>query len=361
MNELIVGGETQVEVIDGPTMLGSIVKSETDIQIATAKRFPRSISEFRNTAREMVTLNPAVASRCFYAVPRDGKTIEGPSIRLAEIAASCWGNMRIAARIVADDGKMVTAQGMCWDLQRNVAISREVQRRVTRKDGSRFSDDMVIVTCNAACSIALRNAIFAVVPRAYINELWAAAVQVARGDAKTLELKRQEWLAYWTKKGVKQGELMAVLGVKGPADIGLDQIATMAGLATSIEEGMTVEELFRPSPDPAVMSRAIEAINSVAKAGSEPKPESRLETEPEQKGQADQAKGGDMALIAEINDLLVEYLGGDRAGIAAAVKSVFGCQLAQLARKPAAELSAKLPVLRAYLDALPDADETKGG
>lgn len=144
-----------------------LVKGEIDMQIATAHKYPRSITQFRRDVMDMVTISEAVAQECIYALPRDNKVIEGPSARFAEVVASAWGNSRAGARVVSDQGEFVTAQGVFHDLQKNVAITYEVQRRITGKGGKRYSADMIGVTANAACSIALRNAILKGVPKAF--------------------------------------------------------------------------------------------------------------------------------------------------------------------------------------------------
>jgi hypothetical protein len=72
-------------------VLAVISKAEIDVQIATAHRFPRSVKAFRDEALAMVTLTEAIAEECIYALPRDGKTIEGPSARFAEVIASARG------------------------------------------------------------------------------------------------------------------------------------------------------------------------------------------------------------------------------------------------------------------------------
>lgn len=79
-----------------------INRSEIDMQIATAHKFPRSIKRFRQEALAMVTLNEQIAESCIYALPRGNKTIEGPSARFAEVVASAWGNCRAGARVVSD-------------------------------------------------------------------------------------------------------------------------------------------------------------------------------------------------------------------------------------------------------------------
>ena len=118
-------------------------KSEIDMQVATAHKYPRSVKRFRDETLAMVTLNENVAQECIYSLPRDGKNIEGPSARFAEVVASAWGNSRAGARVVSDAGDFVTAQGVFHDLERNVAITYEVQRRIVDKRGNRFKPDMI--------------------------------------------------------------------------------------------------------------------------------------------------------------------------------------------------------------------------
>ena len=155
---------TQEEVLEGreialpeSSMASLIASAEIDQQIATAHKYPRSLALFRKEALAMVTLTEVVAQECIYALPRDGKVIQGPSARFAEIMLHAWGNARAGARTVHEDDTFITAQGVCHDLQRNVAITFEVRRRITDKKGRRYSADMIGVTANAASSIALRS------------------------------------------------------------------------------------------------------------------------------------------------------------------------------------------------------------
>lgn len=232
-------------------MLEAQTRGEIDIQIVTAKRFPRSIKAFKTKALEMATLDEETAAACFYVLPaRKGsdKPIEGPSARLAEIVASAWGHMRIEARVVGEDERFVTSRGTAWDLENNVAIAFEVRRRITGRDNRRYSDDMIGVTANAASSIALRNAVFKVVPSAFTREIYLKCREVAVGNAQTLGAKRAAMLEYFQKLGVPPAKVFAMLEVKGVEDITLDHMATLKGLATAIKEGeTTVDDAFTPS------------------------------------------------------------------------------------------------------------------
>ncbi|MFM7859586.1 MAG: hypothetical protein ACKO96_48585, partial [Flammeovirgaceae bacterium] len=156
--------ENQVSVIQQEqTALYLQTKAEIDTQIATAKAFPRSEKMFMDRAISMATVTEEIAQSCIYALPRGGKPIEGPSVRLAEIIVASYGNLRSSARIVDNDGKMITSQGVCHDLENNTAVSVDVKRRITDKNGKTFNDDMQVVTGNAANAIAFRNAVFKVV------------------------------------------------------------------------------------------------------------------------------------------------------------------------------------------------------
>lgn len=238
-------GETQqVQVIE-VTAIEALQKAEVNTQIATAKQFPRSLKRFLVEAKDMATLNESIAAECIYCLPRDGKTIEGASARFAEIVLSSWGNSRAGARIVEESENYVTAQGFCHDLERNVAVTFEVRRKITGKSGKRFSADMIGMTANAACSIAFRNAVLKSIPKAFWQDIYNAARQVIAGDAKTLQSRRDEAVKYITKMGITVEQICATLGVAGVEDIGADELVTLRGMATAIKEGdTTIDEAF---------------------------------------------------------------------------------------------------------------------
>ena len=153
--ELMEAEDEGVVVSQGGGTLLAVRGQDVDIQIATARQYPRNITAFKRQAMDMATLDDETAASCFYCLPRGGKKIMGPSARLAEIVASAWGNMRAQSKVVEVNDKEVVAEGACWDLEKNVLISVQVRRRITDSKGIRFNDDMIVVTGNAASSIAL--------------------------------------------------------------------------------------------------------------------------------------------------------------------------------------------------------------
>ena len=236
------GAEVLAPPPSSATNVELIAAAEVNQQIATAKKYPRSVTTFMREARALVTLNESIAQQCIYALPRDGKVVEGPSARFAEIMAHAWGNSRAGARVVHEGAEFLTAQGVMHDLERNVAITFEVQRRITGKGGKRYSADMIGVTANAACSIALRNAILKVVPKAFWQPLYDEARKVVAGDVKTLANKRAEAIQQFQVFGVSKEQICAKLGRAGVPDITVDDLIVLFGILTAIKEGDTTPE-----------------------------------------------------------------------------------------------------------------------
>lgn len=252
--------------------VGVIAKSEAEAQLDAAHRYPRSITKFLKEAVTLATMTQEIAESCMYSIPRDGKLITGPSVRLAEIAASAYGNLHVGARIVDTDDKNIVAQGIAWDLEKNLRVTLENSRRIVTKHGRRFSDDMIVVTGNAAASIALRNAIFRVIPRSYINGIYDRAKMVAVGDAKTLDSRRAEVLTRLQKIGVPLDRVLAKLEKRGPEDIGLEDLEALIGLGTAIKNGEArIDELFPTiAPAPVAATEDGKRISMKGKKGSEP-------------------------------------------------------------------------------------------
>jgi hypothetical protein len=249
-----IEGEEVLDVSENVNVLATLNRSEIDMQISTAKKYPRSIAQAKRRMTEMATIDTETAKSCGYALKRNDKGkvvwIEGPSIRMAEIAVACWGNLRYGARVIEETERFIVAQGVCHDLENNVYNAIEVRRRITTRDGKKFGDDMVGVTANAACAIAQRNAVFKVIPRAIINPVYQEAMRTAFGDAKTFQSRRENAAAEFKKLDVTIEEILTVLGkptTGGLEDIDTTDLRRLYGLLTAITDGeATVDQIFRP-------------------------------------------------------------------------------------------------------------------
>lgn len=227
--------------------LEAITRSEVAMQLDSAHRYPRSVSKFLRNACSLATFSVEIAESCMYSVPRGGKMITGPSVRLAEMCATSWGNLHVGARVIDATDTEVIAQAVAWDLEANVRLTVEAQRSIVGKRG-RFDDDMIRVTGMAAISIALRNAIFRVIPRAYVQAVYDRARQCAVGDLKTLAVRRDDALARFAKLGVTPERMFARLEIKGPDDFTLEHLEQLIGLHTALKSGeVQIDQAF-PAP-----------------------------------------------------------------------------------------------------------------
>lgn len=252
------GKVTQMDI----SVLG---RAEIDLQIATAKNYPRDPAKAIEQATQLVTRNVDFADQCIYAVPREDKgkvfMIEGPSARFAEVLASSWGNCRAGARVVGVEDEYVVAQGAFADLEHNVAITYEVKRRIVTREGRRYSTDMIQVTANAACSIALRNAVLKGIPKVF----WQPAYEAARAlIAAPEELTRRRALALdylQATFGVTPAQVCTILQIEKVEQLGANQLVQLRGLVTALQDGeITVKEALEhtkpiPMPQPRAAAR----------------------------------------------------------------------------------------------------------
>ncbi len=275
--------EREIPTADTATLV-AINRAEIDGQIATARAFPRSNAAFIREAKELVTLDAGMAEACIYALPRDGKTVAGPSARFAEVIQHAFGNNRGGARVVAEEDGFIVAQGVYHDLEKNVQVTMEVRRRITDKYGKKFKPDMIGVTGNAAASIAHRNAVLKGIPKALWLPIYEAARMVAVGDVTTLVDRRAHALGWFQNVNVTPDMICAKLGIEGVDDIGLRELETLVGLRTAIREGsITPEDAFKPDVESTMKSTtsaagvADIAVKVAAKREAKAKPEAKPE------------------------------------------------------------------------------------
>jgi hypothetical protein len=236
-------------------------RATIDVQIATAHRFPRSIAKFTDRAKAMVSVDLETAESCIYRRPvgKDAQGnqtyAEGESVRLAEIVAACYGNIRVGGLVTEMTEKYVKAVGIAHDLESNYAAKAEVVESTVKKDykkkdgtvvkGQPYDERMRVVVAKAAQSKALRDAIFRVVPKSLCKSITNLARQVIAGNERPL-CERRKLVSQWLSKlAIDSERVFAALGVKGIDDLGNEELETLTGIRTALKEGdITIDEAF---------------------------------------------------------------------------------------------------------------------
>jgi len=238
-----------LKVIESVEVLDTINTSEINIAVATAKQYPRNMMKAKDEIYQLATTSRDTAEACFYAIPRAGKTIEGPSVRLAEIINYCYGNINSAVRVVSNDGKKITSQAVAFDIERNNRIMVEVSRRITDKDGKTFTQDMQVVTGNAAGSIAWRNAIFRLIPNAVWIDIQDQIKKFIVGDGKEMLKRRDSLIKKFNDMGITTEVLLKRMNLVDVKAINSDIMIKLFGVLTALNEGSsTVEDVFGIAP-----------------------------------------------------------------------------------------------------------------
>jgi len=221
-------------------------KALIDSQIATAKAYPRNLSKAIDNCIATVVRSQDIAESCVYTVPRGSKKISGPSVNLAKIIMQFYGNFRAGTRVIEIDNRTLTSEAVAFDIETNVSVKVQVKRSIWGSSG-RYNDDMIGVTGNAANAIALRNAIFAVIPKALVDQVYAAAQKRIIGDVSTEDkLIAQRNKTVQTLKdryGITEKEVLNAIGKSSIEHITKDDLIALAGIDTAIKEGDTSADI----------------------------------------------------------------------------------------------------------------------
>lgn len=274
--------------------LASIAKSEAMAQVDVAHAYPRDLKKFEKRAVDMATYDVETAKSCMYTLERTEydkklkkrvkKDIVGPSIRLSEIVASCYGNIHVGSRPIDIGATTVTCQGVAWDLENNNRITVEVSRSIAGSKGNRYGNDMIVLTLNATSAIARRNATFGVVPRSYIARIFEHVRHVATGGGKPLKDRREAVIAPFAKLGVDVPRILSRVERASIDDLGVADLEVLAGLYTRLKQGDPIDELF-PKPLPKDQQQGQAPVPGADQEGQRvdlgKKPEPVAETKPE--------------------------------------------------------------------------------
>ena len=279
-----------------PATVGSqavLASAILDKQVATARAFPRSVAKFTADCKALLSVDVETARRCEYAKPVGGGTVRGPSIRLAELVMSAWGNIEVSIQPPIVGDKSVTVIAAAWDLQTNVRREAMASTSIIGKSGQRFPGHLIETTCAATASKAVRNAILGVVPRAFVENLLVHARAVAESKEPPLAERRAKMIDFFAVSlKVKPEQVFAFCGVAGAEDLTPDHLADLRAVATAIKDGEAKpEEFFEPAA-----ASGVEALKAKTKSKPDQKPTPALP------GAAAKCKGCDKLFPADLLD-----------------------------------------------------------
>lgn len=237
-------------------------------QIQVAQMFPRDVAAARAELMDECDVIE-FAQVAFYAVPRAGGTVTGPSIRLAEAVASAYGHMEWGHRELSrGDGKS-EVEVYAWDKQKNNRRIRQItvdHYRDTKNGPQKLRDskDIDDKIANVA-SKQMRGAILALVPKSFVEAASARCrATLAGGGGVSLKQRIEKMTDAFAKLGVTAELLKKQMG-KPLSEINGDDIADLTAIYNAIKGGDKIADHFGGDDDDGEGAKTAAAIAATAK------------------------------------------------------------------------------------------------
>lgn len=248
--------------------------AEAEGKIAVAKRFPRdTIQAYEDVGA--ACSRPSIASVAMYQYPRGGQTVSGPSIRLVEEVARCWGNIDYGTRELSRNGEYTEMEAYAWDMQTNTYSSQKFTvRHLREKSGGdvRLTSerDIYEITANMAAR-RLRARIMAVLPPDIIDHALAVCRSTINGSSdRPIEDKIKTMLVKLRRFGVSKHHIEELQG-KPVNEFLPDDFADILGIYNSIKDGIgSASDYFGNTKEPT------NSALDTARTNTQPKPELKL-------------------------------------------------------------------------------------
>lgn len=225
-------------------------RASIDIQVATAKRYPRNLTRVCDNSIAIVCMDKETAQSCRYAKPVAGKNVVGASVHLARIVCQQYGNIRVQQRVKQVTDRNIVAEAVAFDMETNYAVCVEARRSIIDKKGMRYSESVIETNAMAILAIAERNAILKVIPKALIDKVYKEAFNFANGDlsddAKLKVATKKAFEYFENENGATEDEILSCLGLKTKNAIKPEHIADLRGYMQSLKDKeLTADELFK--------------------------------------------------------------------------------------------------------------------
>lgn len=209
-------------------------RAATEARYVMAERHPRDVESFRVAILRDCD-RPGFAEVARYKKPVGGSTIEGPSIRFAEAALRCFGNVYAEQAVVYEDDFQRIIRVAVTDLERNISYPSEVvikktierkqkregqevlgERKNTKGDTVyliRATEDDIQNKQNALVSKALRNNGLRLIPGDIIEEAMDRVLETQRkADKADPDAAKRRIIDAFSSLGIGPSELSVFLG-----------------------------------------------------------------------------------------------------------------------------------------------------
>jgi len=223
--------------------------AEVQAAMVIAKKFPRDPIDAMDRILHACT-RATLAESALYSYSRGGSDITGPSIRLAEVAAQCWGNVQFGIRELEQRNGESTVEAYAWDIETNtrqVKVFQVPHVRHTKRGAYRLEDprDIYELTANQGAR-RLRACILGVIPGDVIEAAVKQCEVTLTASADTSPEALKKMLAAFEPFGVTREQIEKRIQYRLEA-IRPAQVVMLKKIYTSLRDGMsTPPDWFEP-------------------------------------------------------------------------------------------------------------------
>ena len=278
---------TEVAIVENPFGTpaesgGSLQKVEqhraiAEVQAAmvVARANPRNMQHAVDRILNSCT-RPTLAQGATYDYARGGTAITGPSIRLAEVIAQCWGNIQYGLRELSRDEGVSEVQAYAWDVETNTRREMVFQVQHSMKArGSikKLSDprDVYELVANQGAR-RLRACILAIIPGDVVESAVSQCETTLKAKVDTSAEAVQKMLDAFAPMGVSK-EQIEVRIQRRIESVLPAQMLQLGKIYNSLKDGMSVAgDWFQPIAVAEERGRGVEGLTAaVAKPKRTPK------------------------------------------------------------------------------------------
>lgn len=218
--------------------------AEVQGAILLAKKFPRNQKEafdrIMNACQRVGLANEAV-----YTYARGGSSISGPSIRLAESIAQCWGNLSFGIKELEQRNGESTVMAYCWDMETNTKQEKVFQvshKRYTRQGVTQLTDprDIYEMVANQGAR-RLRACILGIIPGDVVDSAVEECEKTLKAKADVSPEAIQKLVVAFESFGVTKGQIETRLQRRLDS-IQPGQVVSMRKIYNSLKDGMSKPE-----------------------------------------------------------------------------------------------------------------------
>ena len=243
--------QQQIGISTGMASEQALAVAKIQAALTIAKASPRNVIKAQADIAKACQ-RKKVAEAAEWAFKKGTKVIDGPSIKIAQIIATLWGNIRFGFRELGSGPGYTEIEAFAWDLETNTEATRffRVANSLYTATGGKELNEARDIYENMA-SVAqrrVRSCIQQVIP----DDIFETAIEechktLKREDPRSTDEKIRDMVVAFDALGISQAELEGLLQhpLKGVTDI---EIRTLGKVYRSIADGVgTKEEWFKKS------------------------------------------------------------------------------------------------------------------